>query len=448
MKSALLKILTAILLFSAAPAGAETVPDLSSCKALQSESAYGKKYNDHMYLVQGKDGWIFRTEQDFRTEFKVNTDDVTTFRKLSDALKKKGTVLVVAYPPTRGMAAADKLPSDNSLAKGYDPATATRNYTTYIQAMSAAGIHIVGTPNPRIGADYFYKADQHWTTEGAAEMAQAVGAAIKALPVYQTVRKTEFATTPGAGGTFEGKFSAAIKDICNQKMPDEKANVTQTAPKGTGSDDASLFGDMPDPDIVLVGTSNSNRDELDMNFVGSLKQALSADVYNAAISGGGLDDSILAYLSSESFKKNPAKILIWEIPGYYDLGGEDAGKTLQQAIPAVYGDCQTAIAESGPLTLDGDDIELFKNLESKQIHAGEFYIYLSLDKPVKKKFPITFVKADGDKKIVRFTSSRNPDNRSFFYALGGKNMSPIRSISLEPTKEMDGHTASARLCKL
>ena len=79
-----------------------------------------------------------------------------------------------------------------------------------------------------------------------------------------------------------------------------------------------LFADLPEPQIVLVGTSNS-KGRLKFNFDGFLAHYVGAAVNNKAKSGGGFGGALKDYLSSEDFKQSPPKVLVWEIPGYYSL---------------------------------------------------------------------------------------------------------------------------------
>lgn len=430
------------------PAMAGETPDFSECAALRDEKAYGKKYEDYMYLLQGKDGWFFRTKQDLRMEFKADEDSRALFGKLITALKEKGTELVIAFPPPRGIAASAFLPKANEpLMKGYDPEVARENYRKFIQAMNEAGIRIVGVPDVKAEDAFFYKTDMHWTTAGAKKMALAVTEIMKKLPDYESLRKTEFVTSPAPDGLNEGHYNEALKALCGKEAPKEKAVQERTEPREKGGDKTTLFKDQPVPEVVLVGTSNSNREDFDLNFSGSLKQALSADVFNAAIAGGGIDDSMLAYLSSDMYRKTPAKFIIWEIPGYYNLNGEAAADALNQIIPAIYGDCKKPLAESAPIVLDGKEVSLLDGLNGKRLESGKFYLSLSFDKPALKKFKIVITGADGEEKTFKFSGSRNPDNKSFFHAPDTEGAAPA-SIAIQVTDEIKGYKAKVKLCAM
>lgn len=430
-------------------AAEEKTPDFSDCTALRDEKAYGDEYEDYQYLLQGKDGWFFRSKQDLRTEFKTDKESMALFIRLVSSLKDKGTDLVIAFPPPRGMAASAFLPNaSDPLMNGYSAEVARNNYKEFIRLMNDAGIHIAGVPDIKTKDGFFYKTDMHWTTAGAKETALAVAEVVRSLPGYAALRKTEFVTSPAKAGTSDGHYNEALKALCGKKAPAEKAEQEQTKPKESGHDNAALFQDQPAPEVILVGTSNSNREDFDLNFSGSLKQALSTDILNTAIAGGGVDDSMLAYLSSASYKKNPAKLIIWEIPGYYNLSGEMFEAALRQIIPAVYGDCDAPLAESGSLSMEGKAVNLLENLEGQQgLIPGKFYLSLSFDKPALKKLKVTFADANGKKENFKFSASRNPDNKSFFYMPSGKMTLPS-SVSLEVSKEIKGYKGKAKLCAI
>lgn len=426
-----------------------TVPDLKSCAALMDENSYKDDFDGLKFLVQGKDGWLFRTKQDLKSEFEMKPDVVASYLTLIKVLKEKGVELVIAHAPTRGIAASEFLPDAGVLPTPYDAVKARQNYADFIKAMNDAGIYTAGTPETKAGAAYFYKTDLHWTTEGAREMAQAVADIIKTLPEYAALKKTEFEMTPAPEGEFEGNFTDAIKALCKAKMPLEKASQILIEAKAAVDQSSALFDDEKAPEVVLVGTSNSKRDDFDMNFSGSLKEFLSVDIQNSAIAGGGFDDSILAYLTSQGFQKSPAKLLIWEVPGYYNLHGDDAKKALAQLIPAVHGDCgEQALAKSTEITMGDKEAELFDSVAMESVSGKPFYLLLTIDKSVQKNFSVIAKMGVDGKQEIKFSSSRNPDNRVFYYALDGGSGAPFKDLALKSSKELIGKKISAKLCPM
>lgn len=425
-------------------------PDLSRCSLLKDKAVYGKNFDGLIYLVQGKDGWLFRTKQDLRMDFKISPDALSLFSQFSEYLKKKGTELVIAHAPTRGMAASQMLPMSDPLVRDYDVNMARENYINFIESMNNANVHIVGTPLLKTGPRYFYKTDLHWTTEGAREMAQAVANYIKTMPIYSSLKKTEFVMSKSPDGEFKGNFTDAIEKICKVEMPLEIATQISIAPKESIDNKSSeLLTDLPSSEIVLVGTSNSDRDDFDMNFSGSLREFLSVDLQNFAIAGGGLDDSILSYLTSDTFKYNPAKILIWEVPGYYNLHGDEAKRSLLQLIPATQGDCGTkAIMSQNVSNILSGKVTLFNTETLKKSAGKNVYLYLAFDKPIHKKFSVTYFKVDNKKQEIKFSNSKNPKNITFFYSFDTQTGPPLHSIVLNIPKDIQDRKITARLCPL
>ncbi len=441
------KILMLILAMAILPQPAKA-SGLSACSALGDESAYGEKFDDYALLLEGKEGYIFRTGKDLRMDFDISDEHLAFYKKFSEALKEKGTELVLAIPPVRGVTAKSLLPDDSPLTRNFDPALATKNYAAFIDRMNQAGVHVAGTPQIRAGAKYYYKADQHWTTAGAQEMAEAVANLAKNLSVYESVRKSEFVTSPLKDVAFDGRFTLAIDALCGASIPEEKDSLTQTLPVEKDQGKNSLFGAPPKPDIVLVGTSYSKREENDMNFEGALKQSLSADVYNAAIAGGGFGDSIIYYLNSGDYRKHPPKILIWEIPSYYDLNGDSSIKTVLQAIPAVYGDCKRPIKESS-VKLNDENVILLDGLADKKVVASHTYAYLNFKQPVKNDFTIDYLNADKSEESLEFQrSNRYPHDGIYYFTPKDESNALAQTISLRSPDDMRGMTVKAKLCKL
>lgn len=426
-------------------------PDFASCPGLRDLTAYGDKNEDYAFLVAGKDGWVFRTKQDTRTEFEIDKQNMQLWQKLTTLLKSKGTDLVIAYTPTRAMVAKDFLPENDPTLADFDPVAATERYTNLLADMNAEGVLMVGTPAPEDAAHYFNKNDQHWTQSGAQQMAKAVAAYVQKLPVWPEINKTEFKTEKTGDIAFEGSFNKALEKMCGFKVPDEQDITTQTTGASGGSEEDQLFGDASVPQIVLVGTSNSKKESNDPNFEGHLKTALGADVYNAAVTGGGLDDSIVAYLASDEYKNHPPKVIIWEIPGYYDLSGDAAERTLRQVIPGIYGSCDNPLATlEAPVKLTEGKTDLLHDLGTKNLPVNGAYVALEFDEPVKKNFSM-FIKGPGSSKSesYKFKRPRSNSGNTFYYAPRGKTATNFDTVTISVPEKMLGMTVTqAQICPI
>lgn len=421
--------------------------DPASCSALYQAQTY-EKDEDFMFMLPGKDSWVFRTRQDLQMAFDMPQEDIAVYQKLVSILRSKGTEMVISYIPTRGMIATDKLPEDAEQTEDYDAASARENYNSLIARMREAGVNFVGTPTSSVGANYFNHADQHWSTKGSREMAQAIAAYVKDLPVASQLPKQVFKTTIGEEVSYDGRFGEFIKKACGFRPKPEVDHNVKTERVSEDEDEASaLLGDEVAPQVVLVGTSNSIRDEFNSNFDGFLKEALSSDVYNAAISGGGMDDSILAYLSSDRYRKTPPKLLIWELPGYYDMGGAGMEYTLRQAVASVLGYCESPLARFEKTQVTGKKVSLFEGLQELNIAADHAYVAIKFEEPLSKDFSISIKTADAKNQKFKFKKRREGNGDAFFYwPKGGDAM--LSNITLNVNKNIDGRMVEARLCPI
>ena len=418
--------------------------DPATCEALYNADTYAKD-EDFMFMLPGKDGWVYRTRQDLQMAFDLPEDDIPLYSTFVSALKAHGTELVIAYIPTRGMIATEYLPQDADQTEDYDAASARENYNTLIARMGEAGVNFVGTPQPASGANYFNHADQHWTTKGSRDMAQAIADFVKDKPFAAQLPKQVFKTTIGEEIAYDGRFGEFIKGACGFRPPPEKDNKVKTERVSDGDEAQALLGEEAPPQVVLVGTSNSIRDEFNSNFDGFLKEALSTDVYNAAISGGGMDDAILTYLSSERFRKTPPRLLVWELPGYYDMGGAGMEYTLRQAVGGALGDCDKPLATYPKAQVVGKKVFLFDRLEEMNVGAGQAYVAIRFEEPVSKDFSISIKTLDKKSEKFKFTKRREGNGDAFYYLpKGGEAL--LSSIALNVNKNIDGLNVEAKLC--
>lgn len=427
------------------PAPAEKPPE---CAKLRDEASYEKKFDGFRFIMHGKDDWLFRTDLDLIEKFTMSDRVRDDFIRLQNLLKKNGTKLVVAFLPTRGFAAADFLPESDPLTAAYDAQAVQANYESFIAGLQKEKIHFVGMTSGRLNADFYRKADHHWTSGGAREMAWAVANYVKEKKLARGVPHGEFVTRAGEPYDFPSSFAKPLAELCNVTVPRAQDVMFETVEKQTGNAGQDLFADKESPAVVLVGTSNSKGDDFHSNFDGNLKEFLSTDVYNAAISGGGYDDPMLAYLGSEEYRKSPPKLIVWEIPGYYRMDSEDIGKFFRQALPTLMGDCADEVLfSSNPTVLRQKEQILVDGLENEDWARKNFYLVLEFDQPVKKHFSVTLHRTGGQADVLKFKRSKfYPHDGKFFFMPKGVNKNPVQEIELKIPDEMKNLTVTARVC--
>lgn len=396
---------------------------LEECCAICPEARDPKNYEDSFLskfkiLLEGKNNWLFRSENDFLEQFGPTEAGYAELKRLNEALKAKGVTLVLVYTPTRGLLHSDLL--TEAQTQHFHIEKAKKNFRLTLNKMRAQGIvvpdltelfstnHPASTDHP----DFFFKRDHHWTTYGAEITAQIVSAEIKKLAVYQTIPKVSYSTRQEGLITKSGTLQAAYKKICGYDTSDQyiKAFVTESSGASSG-ESSDLFGDSF-PEITLVGTSNS-KGALSYNFDGFLKQHLSADLNNVALPAG-FDGALLQYLPSDDFQKSPPKIMIWEVPSYYDLEND---MFYRQAIPLINNGCKgkkTLLEKTTLITSDIQEVLFNGGGKVLPIKGTKHVIDLTFSDPNIKQLDANVWMMNGRKDRIKAKFSERVNNSGRF----------------------------------
>lgn len=306
------------------------------CPAAQNPSNYNSKYLSFFStLVQGQDDWLFRTRYDLRTDFGTTAEGYRQFKRLHDALKARGIELMIVYQPTRGLVNREKLTAEEKASFDYD--LARQNYLQAVAELRKTGIWVPDL-SPLFDeqgkdTDYYFKADHHWTPAGAERTAKLVAETMKQIPGFSEIPKKEFESKVTGLLPKAGTLHKTASGFCGVSYATQYVDRYETVAAGEAGGD-ELFGDESNPQIALVGTSNSGPA---YNFAGFLEQYSGADVLNMAVSGGGFDSALLQYMSSQEFHDSPPRILVWEFATHYDLAQQSF---YRQAVPLVNNGCE------------------------------------------------------------------------------------------------------------
>ncbi|NCC20848.1 MAG: hypothetical protein EOM26_00125 [Alphaproteobacteria bacterium] len=449
--------------------------DEAFCSKLEIDENYEKYGLEHYQnLIKGKDGWIFRTENDFRSDFTINEETTRYLLAAQEAFRQQGTELVMLYPPVRGLIHATHVKDEDLEKYGMTDVDAVwSNYEQTIQNLRSAGVNIVGLSRDDAGDNYFYKRNHHWTADGAKRTAEKIAQTVRQLPVYEQLQREKFRTVGKGADEIESTFEKAFRKMCDTTLPKEEARIFTTIRQYDAVGEEELLGDSTRPEVVLLGTSNSVNETAKANFDGFLKDELKTDLLNLAVVGAGIDTSIMSFINSDEFRNGNVKLAIWEIPGYYDLNVMD-DRLFRQIIPAAYGACpENALAkkkfdlEKGRMTLfdfpSGDEIAQKSEQDEKQgaktepasfepasLEGGLPYMHFTFTEPVKKPFRLRFHFTDDDVKLQRFDrDERYPDDRDF-YALFpvGKDLSQLSEIAAEFPEKPKAGSMDVEICAL
>ena len=263
----------------------------SLCPAAHDASQYSTNYmKNFTTLIDAQDAWLFRTQEDLRTEFGTSAEGYRMLKQLRDAFKSRGVELVVVYQPTRGLVNRSKLKPEDQNRFNYD--LALRNYRQALASFEKVGLRVPDLSpltDEQEEQPFYFRRDQHWTPYGAERTARLVAETVKRIPAFETIEKKEFVSQRIGLMGKTGTMQKVASQLCGTVYAPQYIDQFATEPKTeSGSDE--LFGDSTPPQITLVGTSHSGKN---YNFGGFLEQYLGTDVLNAAFPGGGLEGAML-----------------------------------------------------------------------------------------------------------------------------------------------------------
>lgn len=429
------------------------------CSAVTDPDQYqGRGMKLMSFIAPGNDRWLFRSSVDLVNDFGIPPAAQPEFARLMRTFAAKGTHVAIAVQPTRGLMHHDKVRPDR--AYGFDYIKASSNLRKMQQQLKAGGaivpdmLQVVQNPPQN---EYFFRRDSHWTPSGAQATARVLADEIMRQPFYKDLTNKTYRTEPGVTIPKNGILDMALGRICNNIFGYQFVQNYRTVPDS--SDASGLFDEAPDPEVVLVGTSNSaaREDETrQYNFDGYLKEYLSVDILNFALPGAGQDGALLEYLLSGSYSPDQApKLVLWELPANYTL---DSPHLYRQLIPAINGGCSKAetlmsnTLERPALKLN-DRIELLSNAgDSRQdLRNAKAFIDLEIsDKSVKDFYLITYYD-NGARDKVWMRRQAAVTGGQYYLELSPSadyKDANLLSVFLETTAPLDSATTlEAKLCR-
>jgi len=417
------------------------------CPGLSSPAEYAEGNMKLLkQIVPGRDRWLFRSEVDLTNDFGIPAAMQPEFARLMRAFASHGTQVAMAIQPTRGlMHRAQLLPGQTH---GFDYQLASGNLSRFLQQMRDAGaivpdiMSLVEQP-PK---DFFFRRDHHWTPVGAQTTAKVTADAIRQHPVYAQLPRKGYTTEQSLTLYKDGTLNLGLSTICGNHFGYQFVPGYQTVPES--NDAAQLFEEQPDPEIVLVGTSNSaaREDETkQFNFDGFLKDYLGSDLINYALPGAGQDGSLLEYLLSTNYNPDKApKLIVWELPANYRLDGE---LTYRQLIPAVNGGCKASenVLEGKierPSMALNDRLELLSNAGEgrKALKGLEAVLDIRISDPNIKNFYIIAYYDNGARDKVWFRREAIVTGGQYYLELSRAaefRDANLLSVFLEPTQVVE-----------
>lgn len=395
-------------------------------------------------LAPGKDNWLFRSAVDLANDFGIPTSMQSEFARLMTTFAEQGTQVAIFLQPTRGMMHRDKVRPE--YAYSFDFPQARASLARFQEQLRRGGalvpdiLSLVDTPPSE---EYFFRRDHHWTPAGARATARLVADHLRTLPLYAQLTRKAYRTEPGIRMPKDGTMNRGLRHICGNNYGFQYVPAYQTVP---ASDDiGALLDDESEPEVVLVGTSNSAaRDDeaKSYNFDGFLKEYLGLDILNYALPGAGQDGSLLQYLQSDDYDPaSPPRLIIWELPASFRL---DNPLSYRQLIPAIKGGCAThrSLARRSlkvPPLAEHQRLQVFANAGTQRADLRNVPGFIELrlgDRDLKDFYVITYYD-NGDRDKVWYRREAILDGGLYYLELSRAarfRNANLLSVFIEPTE--------------
>jgi alginate O-acetyltransferase complex protein AlgJ len=276
-------------------------PSIDAWGALE----YSLFKNGRTGVLVGDNGWLFTDEEfkrpkHFDREIAAKLEYVAQVQK---TLEANGATLAVVVVPAKARLYTEQLGRYNRPAYWQDV------YSSFQAGLKQRGVIAPDTlsvlETAKSEGDLFLKTDTHFTPAGARVIAASVAQAIKASNL--NLSAASFREVPSEPVEHSGDLLKYIPMGTAQASGPKSDWLFSNTVEGSAG--GGLLGEAQ-LEVALVGTSYSANDKF--GFPGSLKLELGADLLNAAQEGKGPIVPMREYL--KSFKDNPVKLVIWEIP--------------------------------------------------------------------------------------------------------------------------------------
>ena len=191
-------------------------------------------------LVDGRDGWLFRTENDLREEFGPSAEYLAELQGFVKQLNAQGIDLALFYIPTRGLVHPDQIIDHRLL--GYDWSKAKKNYLDSLKRFRQAGLVVADMDTFFLDSypDFYFKRDHHWSPAGARVAASLMAEAVKRREYYEGLAKTEFVNPKTGILRRAGQFERAVKQLCGFDYPNQFVEAFAPSAVDSEADESNL----------------------------------------------------------------------------------------------------------------------------------------------------------------------------------------------------------------
>jgi alginate O-acetyltransferase complex protein AlgJ len=266
----------------------------------------------------GKNGWVIP---------KLDYTDITRLRDVKaswpqlhfdflsqtvKALESKNIRVVLAIVPQRLNVYPQMLPDDLYS----DFTKSSTSYENLLPEISQRGMPAIDLLKSIRSSKYYssnaatyYRFEAHWNLYGASAAAKSIADYVKTNFKNLKLPQKKYTLVMEKPIKRMDKYwlDALPKNIQAAVPPDFEIPYKITSPNSKSS---GLLADTI-PSVTIVGTSFTG-----YGFKQTLGVYLQADILDQSLAGKGMWTPMAKYLNSDSFKKSPPKLIVWEMPEY------------------------------------------------------------------------------------------------------------------------------------
>jgi alginate O-acetyltransferase complex protein AlgJ len=266
-------------------------------------------------VVVGREGWLF-TDEEFKPAKQASQldDNWKLIAGVQKELQRRGIELQLVLLPAKA-----RLYPEYFAGQRRPSAQQQELYAQAQERMRLLGLQgpdlLTALQGGKDQGQVFLRTDTHWTPYGAEVVARAVAEQLRRSAQWQR-GELDYQTQVTGRATHKGDLLSYLPldpYFADLQPPHEELEQRRTE-RHEGGEGGDLFGDST-PQVALVGTSYSANPK--WNFLGALRQALGADLYNYAENGHGPLVPMLRLLAKGEEETRGIQLVLWEVPERY-----------------------------------------------------------------------------------------------------------------------------------
>ncbi len=283
-------------------------------------------------VIVGRDGWLFAGWEGIRRSDPVMIGRVADTLNAGIALMKQaGLQIAISLTPGKARIYKEYLPEDVKWSPDAD-----RRYDLVMKMLRRSGA-LVPDQATMFGAlrqqhaevAYWFKADTHWTATGAEQSARLMAAEVKQAVPLPAATRPGVQLGPPVDALQERNDLAALLPVPQQAAyPYQHYMARKPISAGGGA-----LLDEDTADVLVIGNSYM---QPAYGYANVLSDQLGRpDALYWKVHQQSLYFTMLAYLKSDSFKKQRPKLVVWNMAeDDFEVNSNNPGAWGQTAMPA------------------------------------------------------------------------------------------------------------------